>query len=278
MKKRIKNSKTNQNIFDLSGRTALITGGAGLLGKKHAEALASFGANIIIVDLRNKEASQLIKTLQAKYSIKALAITADITKPKQVEKMVITAVEKMGSIDILINNAAMTVKSGGKLGKRYFSKFEEYPFDLWEEAIKVNLNGVFLCSQTVGKVMLKQKKGVIVNIASDVGVISPDHRIYKDEKFNTPLSYAVSKAGIISLTRYLATYWAKKNIRVNSLSPAGVFNNHDQRFVDKLSACIPLGRMAHVDEYQGAIIYLSSDASSFMTGSNLIVDGGRTCW
>jgi NAD(P)-dependent dehydrogenase (short-subunit alcohol dehydrogenase family) len=199
--------------------------------------------------------------------------------------MVATTVSKFGRVDILINNAALTVKGGGELAAEYFAPFEDYPLALWEQALKVNLTGVFLCCQAVGKRMVAQKSGVILNIASDVGTISPDHRIYEGvvhaqtgKPFNTPAAYAATKAGVINLTRYLATYWAPHGIRVNALSPGGVYAGHDPQFVRNISERIPLGRMARANEYQGAVLFLVSTASSYMTGANLIVDGGRTAW
>ncbi len=219
------------------------------------------------------------------HGIAALGVTVDITRPNEVNRLTEMVVAKFGRIDILINNAALTIAGGGARAAQYFAPFEEYPLDLWEEALHVNLTGAFLCCQAIGKVMVTQRSGVILNIASDVGNISPDHRIYEGAvnphtggPFNTPIAYATTKAGLINFTRYLATYWADKGIRVNALSPGGVFAAHDSRFVDALAARIPLARMANADEYKGAVLFLVSDASSYMTGANLIVDGGRTAW
>jgi NAD(P)-dependent dehydrogenase (short-subunit alcohol dehydrogenase family) len=239
----------------------------------------------VIADLLADNAAACARELAQATGIEAIGVGVDITIKDQVERMVGTVMERFGRIDILINNAALTVKGGGERARDYFNKFEDYPLDLWEQALRVNLTGAFLCCQAVGKQMVSQKRGVILNIASDVGTISPDHRIYEGvtsphtgEPFNTPASYATTKAGLIHLTKYLATYWAKDGIRVNSLSPGGVFANHDPVFVKNLAERIPLGRMANVDEYQGAVLFLVSDASSYMTGANLIVDGGRTAW
>ncbi|MBI3637449.1 MAG: SDR family oxidoreductase [Candidatus Rokubacteria bacterium] len=209
---------------------------------------------------------------------RACAVTVDITDPDSVVAMATKVVERYGRIDILINNAAMTVRQGSESGSGYFAPFETYPLDLWEQALHINLTGLFLCTQAVGRVMVRQRRGVILNVASDLSVISPDHRIYEDEKFNTPISYSVSKTAVLGFTRYLATYWAQHNIRVNAISPAGVFDGHKPTFVRKLSSLIPLGRMAAKDEYRGAVVFLVSDASSFMTGANLVVDGGRSAW
>jgi NAD(P)-dependent dehydrogenase (short-subunit alcohol dehydrogenase family) len=192
--------------------------------------------------------------------------------------MVARVLERYGRIDILINNAAMTVKHGGASSEDYFAPFEEYRLDLWNRSLQTNLTGMFLCTQAIGRVMRRAGRGVVLNMASDLSVIAPDHRIYEGEKFNTPVHYSVCKTAVVGFTRYLATYWAKSNIRVNALSPAGVYDNHSPQFVQKLSSLIPLGRMANRDEYRGAVIFLVSDASSFMTGANLVVDGGRSSW
>jgi len=200
--------------------------------------------------------------------------------------MVERTLNKFGRIDILINNAALTVRGGTSTLGNYFEDFEEYPVALWNKALAVNLTGVFLCCQAVGRQMVKQESGVIVNISSTYGLVGPDHRIYegienphdKEQSINTPIAYSVTKGGVVSLTRYLATYWAPKNIRVNTLTPGGVNENHDTRFVANYASRTPLGRMARREEYRGAILFLVSEASSYMTGANLVVDGGWTAW
>lgn len=256
-----------------------------MLGMQHAAAIAEAGGRTVIVDLDETAVRARAQEIATKYDVHALGILADITQPADVDHMVTETVKEFGRIDILINNAALTVKGGGQLADKYFAPFEEYPLELWESALRVNLTGMFLCSQAVGRVMVKQRAGVVLNIASDVGTISPDHRIYEGSRnphtgkpFNTPIAYATTKAGVINFTRYLATYWADKNIRVNSISPGGVYAEHEPEFVEKLTSRIPLGRMANVDEYRGTVLYLVSDASSYMTGANVIVDGGRTAW
>ena len=271
-------------IFDLSGRVAVITGGAGLLGRQHAAVIAEAGGVTVIADLNDDSAQRAAAELEANGTT-AMGIRVDVTNKPDVDAMTAAVMRRFGRIDILVNNAAMTVKGGSESGGSYFAAFEDYPLELWKQALNVNLTGAFLCSQAIGRVMVEQRSGVMLNIASDVGNISPDHRIYEGmvnphtgTPFNTPLAYATTKAALINFTLYLATYWAEKGIRVNCLSPGGVFNDHDPRFVERVSSRIPLARMAMQDEYRGAVLFLVSDASSYMTGANLIVDGGRTAW
>jgi NAD(P)-dependent dehydrogenase (short-subunit alcohol dehydrogenase family) len=274
-----------RDVYDLTGRVALVTGGAGLLGLRHAEAIAEMGGVPVIVDVDGERAAAAAGDIARQFGVAASASTADITDERAVHQCVGDAMRRYQRIDILVNNAALTVKGGGPDGDEYFAPFERYPLRLWEKALRVNLTGAFLMTQAVGRVMVEQRRGVVVNIASDVAMISPDHRIYEGmvspssgKPFNTPLSYATTKGALLSLTRYLATYWAPHNIRVNALSPAGVFDGHQPEFVSRLANLIPLGRMADRDEYKGALVFLVSDASSFMTGANLVVDGGRSAW
>jgi NAD(P)-dependent dehydrogenase (short-subunit alcohol dehydrogenase family) len=239
----------------------------------------------VLADLSADAAREAAAEIERAHGVRALGVGADITQKADVDALVSAVTAAFSRIDILINNAALTVKGGGERAARYFAPFEEYPLDLWQAALDVNLTGAFLCTQAIGRVMVAQKRGVVLNIASDVGNISPDHRIYDGAinpltgaGFNTPIAYATTKAALINFTRYLATYWAEQGIRVNCLSPGGVFAGHDPRFVDQVTSRIPLHRMARLDEYQGAVLFLVSDASSYMTGANLIVDGGRTAW
>jgi NAD(P)-dependent dehydrogenase (short-subunit alcohol dehydrogenase family) len=277
--------KSVKEMFRLEGKVAIITGGAGLLGKQHAAAIAEAGGRPVLADLSAAAASAAVDHISQAHGIEGLGIGVDITQKSAVETMVDSVLRRFGRIDILINNAALTVKGGSDRAREYFAPFEDYPLDFWEKALQVNLTGLFLCSQAVGRVMVKQRSGVMLNIASDVGNISPDHRIYEGVvnpytklPFNTPIAYATTKAAVINFTRYLATYWADKAIRVNCLSPGGVYNDHEAQFVKNVTYRIPLGRMAKVDEYKGAILFMVSDASSYMTGTNLIIDGGRTAW
>lgn len=265
------------SLFSLKGRLALITGGAGLLGVRHAEAIAEMGGTPVLLDLPSDSLEAKAKDIAARFETHAIGIAADITNPEQVRRAVSRIVNECGGIDILINNAAMTGK--GHVEEGLYAPFEDYPLALWRKALDVNLTGAFLVTQQVGKAMVARGRGgAIINVASDLALISPDHRIYEGQPFNTPVAYPTTKSALLGFTRYLATYWAPQKIRVNALCPAGVFNDHDPAFVQKLSSLIPLGRMAHKDEYKGAIIFLASDASQFMTGATLVMDGGRTAW
>lgn len=275
-----------KKYFDLKGKVALITGGAGLLGAQYAEALAEAGSNILLADVNYEGCVEKSREIENRYSTEILPLQSDISDQRSVKEMVRKALKRFGRIDILINNAAFTAKVGSKMSDDYFLSVEEFPLKLWEEAVSVNLTGVFLCCQEIGKQMVKQKGGVIINISSIYGLVGPDQRIYEGIKnpynpqkgMNTPLVYSATKGAILSLTRYLSTYWAKKNIRVNCLTLGGVFEGHDKRFVKNYSFRTPLGRMARKDEYKGAILFLASDASSYMTGANLVLDGGWTAW
>lgn len=272
------------DIFKLTNRVSAVTGACGMLGQKHLEILAEAGSDVVVADIAdnvNAVADRISKT----YGIQALPVVVDIANPAQVFSMVEKIVERFGKLDILINNAGFTVKGAAEKRKDYFTKFEDYPLDVWEEAIRTNVTGTMLCCQAAGRAMLKQGGGVILNIASIAATSAPDQRIYEGvtppyglESFNNPPSYMTSKAAVVGLTKYLAAYWAGKNIRINSLSPGGVFDNHDPKFVQNYSRRVPLGRMANKDEYKGAILFLVSDASTYMTGEDLVIDGGLSVW
>jgi 2-deoxy-D-gluconate 3-dehydrogenase len=274
------------DLFRLDGRVALVTGGAGLLGRRYCEALVQAGARVVVGDLDSARASDLASELDGSRTI---GVGLDVADPTSVQECVAAAVAAFGRLDILVNNAALTVRGGSETLSpvAYFAPFEDYPLDVWNRALQTNLTGMLLCAQAAGKQMLRQAPagGVIVNISSTYGVVAPDQRLYEDVKspyadtgFNTPVSYAVTKTAVLGLTRYLATYWANKSIRVNALTPHGVFDNHDEAFVRNFVYRSPMGRMARNDEYRGALLFLVSDASSYMTGANLIVDGGWTAW
>ena len=276
--------KSVREAFDLTGRVAIITGGAGLLGVKHAEAVAEMGGIPVLFDLDGEKAKVRVREITAAYGGQTLALTADVTQREAIEDALFETLAAFGRVDILINNAANNPKVEGGVGGLHWSRLENFPLDVWNQDLAVSLTGAFLCSQIIGSEMARRGKGVILNIASDLAVIGPDQRIYRqpglpeEQQPVKPVSYSVVKAGLLGLTRYLATYWADKGVRVNAISPGGVYTNQDAEFVQRLSNLIPLGRMAHQDEYKAAIIFLVSDASSYMTGANLIIEGGRTCW
>ncbi len=272
-----------RDLFDLTGRVAVITGGAGLLGYRHAEVIARAGGTPVLVDLAAAQPETKAAQLAADYGVKSLGSATDITKPPQVMTLLETILEQFGAVDILINNAANNPKVESRSGL-VWSRLENFPLTVWEADIAVGLTGAFLCSQVIGTEMARRKKGVIVNVASDLAIIAPDQRLYLQEGLPDdmqpvkPVTYSVVKTGLLGLTRYLATYWAHCGVRVNAISPGGVYNGQPEDFVSRLSTLIPLSRMANVDEYQGAILFLCSDASSYMTGTNLVIDGGRSCW
>jgi NAD(P)-dependent dehydrogenase (short-subunit alcohol dehydrogenase family) len=270
--------------FDLTGKVAIITGGGGLLGTMHAEAIAEAGGITVLADINEKLASEKAEAIAKKYKAQSIAVKTDITDKKNVEKLLETVLKKFGRVDILINNAANDPKIKADDAGKNWSRFENFPLEAWDKDIAVGLTGAFLCSQVIGSEMAKNKGGVILNISSDLGVIAPDQRIYRKEGLAEemqpakPVSYSVVKTALIGLTRYLSTYWAGKNVRINAICPGGVQTDQPQDFLEKVTYRIPLGRMARKDEYKGAILFLVSDASSYMTGATIVMDGGRSAW
>lgn len=269
--------------FSITSKVALVTGGVGLLGKEFCRTLAEAGAAVVVVDLNEAATKKIADDLSAA-GYQALSAPTDITDPEAVKKMVADTLSAFGRLDILVNSAALDPKfDADALAKGITpGKFEDYPLDQWNAAMNVNLTGMFLVTQACVQPMLAQgKQGSIINICSTYGLNGPDQRIYvKDGKrlAYKPVYYTVSKAGVLGFTKYLAAYYAETDIRVNALTPGGVFNNHDDNFVKNYSAKTILGRMAHKDEMNGALLFLASEASSYMTGNNVIVDGGWTAW
>ncbi|RDJ32195.1 MAG: SDR family NAD(P)-dependent oxidoreductase [Crenarchaeota archaeon] len=270
--------KSVNKIFNLQNKVIILTGSAGLLGTEYANILSDAGATLILVDTNTTKNIELKNKINKQYKSNSIAMNVDITSKNDVQKMVLDVVSKYGKIDGLINNAFLNhAKNQSQNGK---NSFESFPIEIWNKSLDLNLTAVFICCQEVGKVMVKQKNGVIVNISSIYGISGADQRIYGKSNLNSPVSYAASKGGIVNLTRYLAAYWNKKNIRVNTLTLGGVQDNSYQtkEFINKYSEKTILGRMAKKEDYKGAILFLMSDASSYMTGSNLIIDGGWTAW
>ena len=265
-------------LFSLKNKTATVTGALGLIGKEHCRALSEVGANVIVADVDETKCKEFAKTL----SIESLGISLDVTNPDSIKKLRDRTIEKFGHIDVLVNNAAINDMFENPKAASEQSKFENYPLELWQKSVDVNLTGVFLCSQILGAVMSKQKSGSIINVASTYGISAPDQSLYIKEdgtqSFYKPPAYSATKGALIMFTKYLAAYWGKDNVRVNTLTPGGVENSQDEFFINKYSAKTILGRMAQPTDYKGALIFLASDASSYMTGSNLIVDGGWTAW
>ena len=272
-----------QEKFDLTGRVAVVTGGVGLLGAEFCRTLAEAGAAVAVVDL-NDSASRAIADSLMHSGYKALSIPADITRPDSVNAVVDNVQSAFGRLDVLVNSAALDPKFDPDAVNKGITPgaFEDYPLDLWNSALNVNLTGMFLMTQACVKPMIEQgKKGSIINICSTYGLNGPDQSIYVKEGRRVafkPVYYTVTKAGVMGFTKYLAAYYAETEIRVNALTPGGVFNNHEDYFVKNYSAKTILGRMAKKDEMNGALLFLASDASSYMTGNNVVVDGGWTAW
>lgn len=260
----------------LRDKVVIITGGAGLLGSEYARALAEAGAHPVIADLDARRARRLAASL-AGLPGRPLPVTVDVTDPDSVRRLVRRVLRTCGRIDALVNNAALDPKFDPRHAARHTTAFEDFPLELWNQGLAVDLTGMFLCAQAVAPAMLAQGRGVIVNVSSTYGLVGPDQRLYEPNTYK-PVIYSVTKSAVLGFTRYLAAYWAGKGIRINALTPGGVYDGHDEEFVRRYSSRTPLGRMAGKSEYSGALLFLLSDASSYMTGANLVIDGGWTAW
>ena len=273
-----------KNIFDLSGRSVLITGGGGLLGVAHAEALLDIGATIVLTDISDKELMAAAKTLRDSFpSGNIHTFMMDVTSESSIVETANDIVDLGLRVDVLINNAAINPTANSLSGDVRTTRLENFSLDRWNLEVSVGLTGAFLCSKVFGTSMASDGKGcVILNIASDLSVIAPDQNLYRQEGLADdlqavkPVTYSVIKTGLVGLTRYLSSYWADKGVRANALSPGGVYIDQDQEFVARLEQLIPMGRMAKPDEYIGAIQFLCSDASAYMNGQNIVMDGGRS--
>lgn len=269
-----------KGLFDLKDKVAIVTGGVGILGKHFCAGFAESGAKVAVVDVQGNEAEEYARVLNKRFNTKAIGVECDVSDEHSIERMVECVVKEFGEINILHNNAA------GKSDDldAYFAPFEDYNLTQWRKIMSVNLDGMFLVAKAVGKQMVQQGKGgSIIQTASIYGVLGPDQRIYEGSfylgrQINTPAVYAVSKAGVIGLTSYLATYWADKGIRVNTLTPGGTESGQNDEFKKRYAARIPLNRMAQAHEMVGALLYLASDASGYVTGQNIMIDGGLNAW
>ena len=276
-------TKSVKQSFNLTSKVAVITGGAGLLGEKHAEAIAEFGGIPILLDIDEKAGTKKASRISNEYQVDCEFMLCDITDESQILSVRDTLLSRFGHIDILINNAAIDpkIKDDSEIN---LSRLENFSIDQWNLELSVGLTGSMLCSKIFGYEMSKAGEGVILNISSDLGIIAPDQRIYKkdglpeNEQPVKPITYSVIKHGLIGLTKYLATYWADKGVRCNALCPGGIYNNQPDEFVKKISNLIPLGRMADEDEYKASVVFMVSEASAYMNGSVVSMDGGRSCW
>ena len=262
-----------KKMMDLSEKVVFLTGASGLLGTQYSTALSKSGANVVLADVNFSQCKKLEKELKEKFNVEPFAVKMDISKKKSVENTISKVMKKFSKIDVLINNAVFP-----ETKKERSIKFENFPVELWDKIFAVNVTGVFLCNQKIGSIMVEQKKGSIINISSMYGLVAADQRIYGKSGLNSTAAYAVTKSSLFNFTRYLASYWNNTGVRVNTLTLGGVENKQDTEFIKKYSAKTMIGRMAKKDEYVGALLFLASDASSYMTGANLVVDGGWTAW
>ena len=274
--------KLDGTVFDLSGKVALVTGAAGLLGVEHSIALVQAGADVVMTDINLEELELSVQNVLKITGVSPDSMLLDVSDQDAVSSVRKELVHQGKIVDILINNAAIDPKVRSDATVKESSRLENFDVNKWYIEVSVGLTGAILCASEFGPGMAAQGGGVILNIASDLSVISPDQRLYRKEGLSNaeqpvkPVSYSVIKAGLVGLTRYLSTYWADSNVRCNALSPGGVYTSQDDEFVKRLSNLIPLGRMAKHEEYRGAIQFMCSDAAMYLNGQNIIMDGGRT--
>ena len=270
---KIQRKMSVKKMNNLSEKVVFLTGAAGLLGTQYATALSSVGANVVLADINYNKCKKIEKELKEKNNVSPFSIKMDISNKKSIDNAIAKVMKKFSKIDVLVNNAVFP-----ETQKERSIQFEKFPLELWNKIFAVNVTGVFLCNQKIGSIMVKQKKGSIINISSMYGVVAADQRIYGNSGLNSTAAYAVTKSSLFNFTRYLASYWRNTGVRINTLTLGGVENNQDPKFIQKYSEKTMIGRMAKKNEFTGALIFLASDASSYMTGSNMVVDGGWTAW
>ena len=271
-------TQSQHPLFSLDGKVAVVTGSLGLLGQQHCLALAAAGAMVVVTDLEDAGCREFASKLEGK----TLGAGADITNKTSLLALRDKIIETFGRIDVLVNNAAINEQFENPQTAAEQSKFENFPLEIWQKSIDTNVTGLFLTSQVLGSVMAQAGRGSIINIASTYGLVGPNQSIYQNENGEQPFfkspAYPTTKGAVINFTRFLAAYWGERGVRVNTLSPGGVENGQDPYFIKNYARLTPLGRMAQPTDYHGAILFLASDASSYMTGANLVVDGGWTAW
>jgi NAD(P)-dependent dehydrogenase (short-subunit alcohol dehydrogenase family) len=280
MQQRSEPSDSARGLGLLTGKVAIVTGALGLLGREHCAALAAAGAHVVAADLNHDGCGALARRLSEAHGVEALGVGADVASPSSLDQLRIAVLERFGSIDVLVNNAAIDDKfSSDDVAE---SRFEHYPLERFRRLLEVNVLGVFLCCQRLGQVLAERGSGSIINVASTYGVVAPDQSLYRrpdgSQQFFKGPAYPASKGAVLQLTRFLAAYWGAAGVRVNALSPGGVENGQAGHFVERYAERTPLGRMAKPGDYAGALVFLASDASAYMTGANLMVDGGFSIW
>ena len=258
---------------DLSEKVVFLTGAAGILGTQYATALSNAGANVVLADINYKQCKKIEIELKKEFDVTPFSLKMDISNKKSIDSGISKVLKKFSKIDVLVNNAVFP-----ETQKERSIEFEKFPLELWNKIFAVNVTGVFLCNQKIGAIMVKQQKGSIINISSMYGMVAADQRIYGNSGLNSTAAYAVTKSSLFNFTRYLASYWRNTGVRINTLTLGGVENNQDPKFIRKYSEKTMIGRMTKKNEYTGALIFLASDASSYMTGSNMVVDGGWSAW
>lgn len=262
-----------KKMSDLSEKVVFLTGAAGILGTQYATALSNAGANVILADINYTRCKKMEIKLKKEFDVTPFSLKMDISNKKSIDNGISKVMKKFSKIDVLVNNAVFP-----ETQKERKIEFEKFPLELWNKIFAVNVTGVFLCNQKIGSIMVKQQKGSIINISSMYGIVAADQRIYGNSGLNSTAAYAVTKSSLFNFTRYLASYWRNTGVRINTLTLGGVENNQDPKFIRKYSEKTMIGRMAKNNEYNGALLFLLSNASSYMTGGNLILDGGWSSW